>query len=700
MKHKANLLFFLKKHHKALYYIIPILTIIILSFTSDFFSIDKRVINRYALWDMSGRPYETFLYELNLPNTVGAIFVGGTPENPVKIDETYEKINTGDIFTSQIRSLFGKKITAFSISAYINFTFGIFAVAFSLLSGYLVFRNGYISIVIFMVIVLFRNFAPGLIYGLPLRHEYAVFNPLIASCIMIFIIIFFKKNTKRYWILFILSGFAIAYITHIRPSEGQIVIFSLVLFSGILSLEQSWVIKKNHKKLLVNISIMLVAIYSGYFGYQKMIAAFEYHRDIKLNLPVSENISISKHPPFHTLYTSLFRYGVPNKYGDKIGYDAVYERYPDIQRKFSSDINYTELANSEEYNQAVKELYFDFIFNHPKRFLIYLARGTYDYILFLPYYSWTGNKSAHAYLPKINESVEIETQDLAPDFKDTSFNWILNLKLKYLPKDAAFWIYFIAAYSLLINAIYVSFVKCWKGKEDAAENNLPIYLLRGMLIYFFFASVVRILIPVHGQSAVVAFNIIVIYNMVRLVSSMGQIKVKKIEIPAWAILLGISLLFLPTYKTLNAFVVTNKLNILENGNFDGATNEWIALNSVLTSVSCEHSGNCLKITTSEDNDGGIAYARVPAKVGEMYKIIAYFKSGTSHDGQIKVGTSVGDTSLYYSGIIFGDKWMKYSGVFRASAPFIYITLVNATSTKGLTSYFDSVSVVKYEYYSE
>ena len=69
------------------------------------------------------------------------------------------------------------------------------------------------------------------------------------------------------------------------------------------------------------------------------------------------------------------------------------------------------------------------------------------------------DKSAHAYLPKINGSVEIEPQDLAPDFKDTSFNWILNLKPKYLPESPLFWLYFICAYAVFIQAVYTSFVQ-------------------------------------------------------------------------------------------------------------------------------------------------------------------------------------------------------------------------------------------------
>jgi hypothetical protein len=72
---------FFKKYHKQFYYIIPLLTIVILSLASNFLYIDKKLINKGSLWDIAGRPYETFLYELNLPHSVGALFVAGTPDN-------------------------------------------------------------------------------------------------------------------------------------------------------------------------------------------------------------------------------------------------------------------------------------------------------------------------------------------------------------------------------------------------------------------------------------------------------------------------------------------------------------------------------------------------------------------------------------------------------------------------------------------
>ena len=203
-KYITSLHLFFQRYNKQLYYIIPILAILILAFANNFFYIDKKVINRESLWDMTGRPYNTFLYELNLPGSAGAVFVAGTPDNLEKTEKYYNRFDIGDIFTSQLRSLLGKKITVFSISAYINFVFGFSAVVFSILAGYFIFKNGYISIPIFLLIVIFRNFSQGLIYGLPLRHTYAVFNPLLVFCIVISLIIFLRDQSKKYLMIFIL----------------------------------------------------------------------------------------------------------------------------------------------------------------------------------------------------------------------------------------------------------------------------------------------------------------------------------------------------------------------------------------------------------------------------------------------------------------------------------------------------------------
>lgn len=701
---------FLHKHNKTLYYTVPLLAILTLAFMTGFFSIDRTVINKAQLGDTAGRPYETFLYELNLPSSLGAVFVAGTPDNLEKTEKYYKKVNIGDIFTSQLRSLlFGTKITAVSIASYINFVFGVSAVLFSLLVGYLIFKNGYISILVFLLFMIFRNSCQGLIYGLPLRHAYAVFNPLLASCIVIFIVMFLKSRSRRYWTIFVLSGFIVAYIAYCRTSEGQIIVASLILFTVIMSLE-SLKRREDLRPILISISIIFATMYAGYFGYYKMVTAFEKHRDKKFNFPPTKEKVLSAQPAFHGLFIGLFRY--PNEFGysfhDLTGYDAVYKRHPELKEKFSADIDYVELANSEEYSTAMRRIYFDFVSNNPKYFFTYLIKSTYDYFLFLPYYSWTGEESAHAYIPTIDDSTEIEPGDIPPYCKGTpGFILILNLRLKYLPESPLFWIYFVCAYLILIEAIYTSFIKFRKTASgdtsisEAIEANLSVYLLRGMLIYFFLASIVRILIPVHGQGAVVAFNTVVIYNLVRIVVSIGTIEMRNIGIPtikipaikthAWLLLLIVLSLYFFTAGGLDFLWRLAPLN----GEFERHTTGWNAYKSTLASVSDGQSGNCLQITTTE-NAPGYAYAAVPTRVNKKYEVTAYFRRGSTTNCQIKVGTKIDTCDLCYSGILSDTDWTQYRAVFRATTTTTYITLVNLSPVSGLSCFFDSVTFKRFK----
>ena len=124
-------------------------------------------------------------------------------------------------------------------------------------------------------------------------------------------------------------------------------------------------------------------------------------------------------------------------------------------------------------------------------------------------------------------------------------------------------------------------------------------------------------------------------------------------------------------------------------------NGWFAYKSNLYSVQGGQSGNCLKIITS-DNATGYAYYAVPTEVGKMYEISVYFKTGTAANGQIKAGTVMGVEDLYYSGILSNADWKQYKGTFRAVTPITYITLVNLTSVKGQTSFFDTISIIENE----
>ncbi|MCP4985878.1 MAG: hypothetical protein GY928_07375 [Colwellia sp.] len=119
------------------------------------------------------------------------------------------------------------------------------------------------------------------------------------------------------------------------------------------------------------------------------------------------------------------------------------------------------------------------------------------------------------------------------------------------------------------------------------------------------------------------------------------------------------------------------------------TNGLKAHLSTLSSANGGQSGNCLKITAS-DNNTAFAYLTIPTQIGRTYKFSGYYKKGSAANGQIKIGTSKDATNLYYSGVLSNTDWTRYSEVFTATAPNAYITLVNLTSKKGQNSFFDTV----------
>ncbi|GJQ57636.1 MAG: hypothetical protein D8M57_00155 [Candidatus Scalindua sp. AMX11] len=648
------------------YYVFPLLIIIVLSFITGIFKINDKTINSAHLWDMAGRPYKEFLNDLNLPQKVGALLVSGTPENVGKIEEFYKKVEPGNKLIPQLLSLlFGIKITPHIIAFYINLVFGLSAILFALLVGYKVLGNGYASIVLFLLLALFRNSCQGLLYGLPNKYSHPVMNPLIVFVIIIAIILFLRNSGKKYAPIFLLSGFIIALINCIRTSEFQIIIATLFVFIILIIING---IRGNFERYRRRIVLLLTYMIIGYFGFQMMMVGIETHRDKKFNFPPNEEDILSAHTFSHIHFISMFRY--PNKqnycFQDMTGIKAVYKKHPELKEKYSTD--YFALQNSKEYNDAIKIIHRDYILNNPGPVLAYFFRSIYDYFLFLPYYSWSGDKSAHAYIPRVNENVEIDEEDLAPDFKLSNKNWILNLKLKYFPANPLFWIYFLSSYLLLIQSIYEVLFR-----RREVDKGISIIVLQGMLIYFFFASSIRILIPDFGHSSVVAFNVLIIYNLVRLSILQGNVAIRKIRLPVW---LWLFFVLLPI--GISSGIAESK----------GHKLSWKVEDNVMSIVK-NKSKRYLQLKSS-GNVIGFTHLGVPTQVGTEYKLTANFKKGGAADGQIKVGTFINATDLFYSGVLSDSAWKQYTAIFKASTVVTYITLVNLTSIKNQIIFFDDV----------
>jgi hypothetical protein len=123
---------------------------------------------------------------------VGVLLITGTPENVNKIEKYFKKVEPGHILIPQLLSLlFGIKITLYTIAFYINLWFRLSAILFSLLVGYKIFGNGYVSALIFLLLAVFRNSCQGLLYGLPYRYTHPVVNSLV------FLLLFYTDHEKK-----------------------------------------------------------------------------------------------------------------------------------------------------------------------------------------------------------------------------------------------------------------------------------------------------------------------------------------------------------------------------------------------------------------------------------------------------------------------------------------------------------------------
>jgi hypothetical protein len=178
---------------------------------------------------------------------------------------------------------------------------------------------------------------------------------------------------------------------------------------------------------------------------------------------------------------------------------------------------------SQEYADGIRTLYFRYVAAHPFEFLAYLGKGAYDYWLFLPYYTWAGRKSAQAYVPSLNPHVRIDDDDVAYGYKSIHPDWILNLRWKYLPSSVLFYVYFALSYAILAQACWTAAtplmrtVRGVSASDQSDTDRRATLFLQGMLIYFAGCSIVRIAVPVHGHGAMIAFNTIVMFNLIRLV---------------------------------------------------------------------------------------------------------------------------------------------------------------------------------------
>lgn len=691
----------LGKYKKSVRFVVLLMAMYFIAQAGNVFEVEERFIESGYLSGGVLRDYQSFMNDLNLPGKVGALFIAGTPELVEKSEKYYGSIETGEIFTSQLRSLQGTKITDVSIASFINGIFGVSAMLFSILVGQFIFKNGYVSLVIFISIVIFRSYSQVLIYGIPDKHSYVVFFPLAVFCVFIALIRFMREPGLICGMVFILCGFVTAYIASFGEVEGVVAVVSIALFAFVMGLKYLMINKKHLTRILLGMLLTPVAMYIGYTAFFQIIESFKNDRDQKFNLAVMENTAFVGHGIYHDLYVSLFRFKAPENKLSGISYDAPYDFYQGYNMKAGNSLR--DRRFTREYNTVIKELYLEYISRNYEEIFEYLRASIYDYLLFLPYHSWTGIKSTPEYLPKIDETIGINAQDLAAGHEGSE--WTLNIDEDYLAQGLWFKVYFVIAYLLMAQAIFTAFFRFGKHGDlesssgEITDGVLPIYLLRGMLIYFLFVSVQRILVPLHGQGALVTFNLIVIYNLARI-AVRKPIRIPALMMPAWASLLCALLVLFLVVRVLNWEQVKENVNLFSSGEFERSTEGWVAYKADLRIVRDSQFGKVLQVIAKEGNAKSYAYMAVPTRPGMWYEIKVYYKMGirphagkAEIGGRVAVGTEFNVSDVHGLSAITNRHWKLYKASFLAQTPITYITLVNGSPYKGGASYFGAISIV-------
>jgi len=356
----------------ARYYLYPGLLILLLSAATGLFRVDDKVINYASMVDYSGETRAEFLEDLNLPLKMGAVLlrrIGGQVVPSEKLIFSYGPID-GEILPHQLMALLlHKQVTERTIAFFVNGMFGVFAILFSLLAGYLILGNGYLSVPIFLFLALFDRCSPGLIYGMPDMHAYMIFNPLIMYCLLGVLLYFLNGGRKKAAPLIVLCGTFFAYTIHVRTSEGMIEIAALGAFFAVLLLQH-----QHKRRLLGALAIASVLLGLGCATYSGATEALRRHRDSKISFAPRDAQERAYAPFFHPLYVALFRYDVPNRFDDSIGINAFYEAYPEMKEKFTVNPFFKgtktllRLPYSKEYGDGIRTLYFRYIAEHPGRF--------------------------------------------------------------------------------------------------------------------------------------------------------------------------------------------------------------------------------------------------------------------------------------------------------------------------------------------
>ena len=406
------------------------------------------------------------------------------------------------------------------------------AFVFAWLVGFILKQVFPVSYVILVLMVVFRHHCESLLYHFLGLWTFATTFPLLT---MSSGLLMYTGAVSRSWRWRVMAFGSAAVICGlmvlVRESEGYICLFASCLVAVLL---YRWRCLRSRKIT----AVLLIALLAGHVILPRVIMkSLILHRAAKTSLQYKQ-YGEGTHGAFWSLLLSLGRY--ENPYGWYADDNFVLETaVQELQRRgFAKDESQARgmLFRGPTYRAVIRDYYIRQVVAHPVYFLRYLAHGTWDYCLYLPYVMFLNDPVERTLgktgdlLPIVRRDVEIDPNDrgyggyTGTGEKPLHVEGLINLKPRYLYLHWWEWLLF----GLTVAGVFVAPFGLYRWVDKRAR-----IVMTTCYITFGLTSLMRILVPLHGETAVMAYFAVFAVNASLLASRAANALPTRIT-AAWA----------------------------------------------------------------------------------------------------------------------------------------------------------------------
>lgn len=416
-------------------------------------------------------------------------------------------IEVGYYILIQQLGLWGFEMNEITLAQFHVFVFLINSFLFALVVGIVTRRVFPVSFIILSLLLVFRYQNEPLIYYVVGVWTLATSFPLLIIIALLLIGTYCIPLSRKSALLLIAIGILGGTIGMFRESEAYVFLFSSIVFIILYFITFKIRNLRNYTLAVT----LLILILSFSVATPIINESIIYHRAWKTGLEPKEYGSGFSHGAWHVLVVSLGRYENP--------YGYYYSDYfaIDTAEKLLREKGMEGGWFSPPYMAVLGDYYFEQIYKHPTYYLKYLLKSTLDYVMFLPYSLFLNDPSRSpigAHLPVIKADVIYDPQDyvwhdrMMPNGdvpKDTTA--LKNLKLRYFYLTNLNWIIFLFTLLIVVGGPFLI--------AKYYQRDILLFVI-GMYMVFFFESILRILIPMHGWTATLTYYAIFAVNIALL----------------------------------------------------------------------------------------------------------------------------------------------------------------------------------------